>query len=151
MEFKEIQELIKIIDESNLTSFELEKEGFRLSLQKEVQKIYSREIVQQGVFTEPASGQMSAQALVQTSDMPKDRQTVDCPIVGTFYTAPSPGESPFVLAGSKVKKGDVLCIIEAMKLMNEIEAEEDLEILEVLATNGQMAEYGQPLFAVRQG
>ena len=75
-------------------------------------------------------------------------QTINAPIVGTFYLAPSPGEKPFVSAGSKVKKGDTLCIVEAMKLMNEIEAEEDLQILSILVDDGQMVEFGQPLFEI---
>lgn len=71
------------------------------------------------------------------------------PMVGVFYASPSPSDPPFVTVGSKVKKGDVLCIIEAMKLMNEITAEEDGEIAEVCVQNGQVVEFGQPLFRLR--
>ena len=71
---------------------------------------------------------------------------VTSPMVGVFYASPSPTDPPFVTVGSKVKKGDVLCIIEAMKLMNEITAEEDGEIIDICATNGSVVEYGQILF-----
>jgi len=73
---------------------------------------------------------------------------VESPIVGTYYNAPSPEADPYVCVGSKVKKGDVLCIIEAMKLMNEIEADQEGEIVEILVENEQGVEYGQPLFRI---
>ena len=76
-------------------------------------------------------------------------KTLKAPIVGVFYTAPSPDAQPYVSVGKKVKKGDVVCIIEAMKCMNEIQAEEDGEITAVLAINGGLVEYGQPLFQIR--
>src|SRR5262249_50302120 len=76
-------------------------------------------------------------------------QTVKSPIVGTFYESPSPGEPPFVKIGDQVEVGQVLCIIEAMKLMNEIESEHAGEIVKRLVQNGQPVEYGQPLFAIR--
>ena len=76
---------------------------------------------------------------------------VKSPMVGVFYAAPSPDAQPFVQVGSKVKKGDVLCIIEAMKLMNEITAEQDGTIVEICAQNGQAVEYGTPLFRYEEG
>lgn len=79
---------------------------------------------------------------------PEGQKTVTSPMVGTFYRAPSPEAKPFVQVGDAVKKGDTLCIIEAMKLLNEIEAEEDGVIKEVLVENGQPVEYGQPLFVL---
>jgi len=144
MEFKEIQELIKILDGSGLTSIEIEKEGFRISLKKETERIL------QHLPTKPPASHVIEQHFVEQPTK-KDQQTIDSPIVGTFYAASSPGDDPYVKVGSKVQKGDVLCIIEAMKLMNEIEAEEDFEILEVLVKDGQMVEYGQALFAVKNG
>jgi acetyl-CoA carboxylase biotin carboxyl carrier protein len=79
----------------------------------------------------------------------EELHTVKSPIVGTFYEAPGPGALPFVKAGDQVAAGQVLCIIEAMKLMNEIEADASGEIVKVLVNNGQPVEYGQPLFAIR--
>lgn len=77
--------------------------------------------------------------------------TVKSPIVGTFYASPSPGASPFVSPGDHVQKGQVICIVEAMKLMNEIEADASGEIVKCLVTNGQPIEFGQPLFTIREG
>ena len=76
-------------------------------------------------------------------------KTINAPIVGVFYAAPSPDAEPYVSVGKRVKKGDVVCIIEAMKCMNEIQAEEDGEITAVLANNGELVEYGQPLFTIK--
>lgn len=151
MDFKEIQELSKILGESNLTWLELEKDGFKIVLKKEVEKVVPKEVFQ-GYFSgqipegQPAGGQPT-----KTEEFAKpyaDKQTINAPIVGTFYASSSPEGEPFVQPGGRVKKGDALCIIEAMKLMNEIEAEEDLQIIDVLVKNGQMVEYGQPLFTV---
>ena len=145
MDLKDIQELIKQIAESNLTTLELEKEGFKLILKKETSPVGygdgagEQQIGQQG--QQAGQGRLTAQEQTTT-------QTINAPIVGTFYAAPAPGEKPFVLPGSRVEAGDTLCIIEAMKLMNEIEAEEELLIIDVLVQDGQMVEYGQPLFAV---
>jgi len=78
-------------------------------------------------------------------------ETIDSPIVGTFYAAATPDAPPFVRPGSKVKAGESLCILEAMKMMNHLEAEFDCEVSEVLAANGELVEYGQPLFRIRRG
>lgn len=159
MDINEIKELIKIIDESKLTEFELEKEDFRIVLKKETEKVIFRESAmqaenyplktaynggnpmerEQGAFAEKAAPQVSL------------ADTINSPIVGTFYASSSPGGVPFIQADSKVSKGTTLCIIEAMKLMNEIEAEEDLQILKVLVQDGQMVEFGQPLFEIKRG
>ena len=87
-----------------------------------------------------------AAAAVAASPAPEAGNLMKAPMVGVLYLAPSPGAKPFVGVGSRVKKGDVLCIIEAMKLMNEIAAEQDGEILEICAEDGQIVEFGQPLF-----
>lgn len=152
MDLKEIQELIKLIDESELTTLELEKEGFRIVLKKE-KKVASGGITQ-GSLTEqgtavPLAILQPQRAQAQGAQSSKG-QTVNSPIVGTFYASSSPGGEPFVQPGNFVKKGDTLCIIEAMKLMNEIEAEEDLQIADVLVQDGQMVEYSQPLFVVKK-
>lgn len=96
----------------------------------------------------------TAQAVTTTPAAPAPQEntagkTIDAPMVGVFYQAPSPDAEPFVKVGQSVKKGDTVCIIEAMKLMNEIQAEEDGVITEVLAKNGEIIEFGQPLFAIK--
>lgn len=154
MDLKDVHELIKIVGESNLTSFEMENKDFRLSLKKEVEKVVERQVAS-GAYPEhnamaPAPQIMQPAAAPAAPAVAAEKPTVNSPIVGTFYAASAPGAAPFVSPGSKVRKGDTLCIVEAMKLMNEIEAEEDLEILEVLVQNGQMVEFGQPLFAIRK-
>lgn len=113
------------------------------------------------VTSQPVVG-VAAPAAVQTgptlavADIPKppaapskgSRKVITSPFVGTFYRAPSPGAEPFVSVGQRVKKGDVLCIVEAMKLMNEIEAESECVIAEILIENGQPVEFDQPLFVL---
>lgn len=168
MDLKEIQELIKIVDESKLTTLELEQEGFKIVLKKEVDKIISKEMVQ-GVYTgQLTGGQVGSEKLLSAgagsaevasekdqiipreSNLSENQTIINSPIVGTFYASSSPDEEPFVQQGVNVKKGDTLCIIEAMKLMNEIEADEDFQIIDILAKDGQMVEYGQALFVVNK-
>ncbi len=163
MDLKEIQELIKILDESKLTTLELEQEGFKIVLKKETEKIVSREVVQgsyiggyfntdtsqiQGNIVSTGSTEKTRHTIAETTELLPDQTAINSPIVGTFYASASPGESPFVSKGDIVKKGTTLCIIEAMKLMNEIEADEDLQIIDIMVQDGQMVEYGQPLFIV---
>lgn len=147
MDFKEIKELIRIIDESNLTALKVEREGFKIVLEKKTEQAVSKERIEAAY-----SGQILAGSMPAGEDFRKDAkmayETIDSPMVGTFYAGSSPGGEPFVIPGSKVEKGKTLCIIEAMKLMNEIEAEEDMQILEVLVSDGEMVEYGQSLFII---
>ncbi len=157
MDFKEIQELIKILDESNLTYLELEQDGSRIVLKKEATKYALQEAIPvippsgQALSTGPGPVSAPSPATEQQAEVGQPAgEVIKSPIVGTFYAAASPEAEPFVKVGSMVKKGDTLCIIEAMKLMNEIEAEEDLVILDILVQDGQMVEYGQPLFLIRQ-
>jgi acetyl-CoA carboxylase biotin carboxyl carrier protein len=163
MDLKEIQELIKIVDESKLTTLELEQEGFKIVLKKETEKIVTKEVVQ-GSFTggyinadaSPILGSIvptglnekNKHAITGTPELAANHTVINSPIVGTFYSSSSPGDAPFVTKGDRVKKGTTLCIIEAMKLMNEIEADEDLQIIDIMVQDGQMVEYGQPLFIV---
>ncbi|UWG97015.1 acetyl-CoA carboxylase biotin carboxyl carrier protein [Dehalobacter sp. DCM] len=163
MDLNEIKELIKMIDESNLTVFELEKEDFKIVLKKETEKVLCRDnaIPYPGVYAEqnflrgthnasPGDWEQGAPT-EKTAPSVSLAETINSPIVGTYYAASSPGGEPFVQAGTKVSKGTTLCIIEAMKLMNEIEAEEDLLIVNVLVQDGQMVEFGQPLFEIKRG
>ncbi len=158
MNFDNIKELIKTLSESELTTLEIEDNGFKIKLKKEKEKVIVKEEVR---VREPI--QLRTEDTVTVAHIPKsDKQnievqqakvndndiTVNSPIVGTFYEASSPTTEVFVKKGSKVKKGDILCIVEAMKLMNDIEAEFDMEILEILIENEGMVEYNQPLFKV---
>ena len=91
----------------------------------------------------------SHSSCAQSAAPEEDAKTVNAPIVGVFYAASAPGKAPFAPVGKKVSKGSTVCIIEAMKCMNEIQAEDDYEIVEVLVKDGDLVEYGQPLFKVK--
>ncbi|UEX89100.1 acetyl-CoA carboxylase biotin carboxyl carrier protein [Staphylococcus ratti] len=152
MNFKEIKELIEILDNSNLTEINIEDKGTVVNLKKE------KEIVTQQVA--PATQapiatsvpEVSATTLSpQNNDASQDDhlQTITAPMVGTFYKSPSPEESPYVQVGDQVSSSTTVCILEAMKLFNEIQAEVSGEIVEILVEDGQMVEYGQALFKVK--
>jgi acetyl-CoA carboxylase, biotin carboxyl carrier protein len=154
MDYKAIQELIKAVNDSNLTTVEIESEGVKLKLEKR-QEFVAMERIPEIIKTIPHEEQIPVikeipkiQEAVKAEPIKKEGILVSSPIVGTFYASPSPDSESYVTVGSKVKKGQVLCIIEAMKLMNEIESEVDGEIIEVLAEKEQMVEYGQPLFRI---
>jgi len=163
--FEQIKELIELIAERRLQGLEVERSGFRL-------KIDGQAVAPQVVYAAPAaepsraavSGPAAPLAMPavpaaapasaappepEKGGPPAGSHVINSPIVGTFYRAPSPGSPSFVEVGSRVKKGQVLCIIEAMKLMNEIESDVDGEILEIYPQNAQPVEFGEPLFAVR--
>jgi acetyl-CoA carboxylase biotin carboxyl carrier protein len=170
MDYKAIQELIKTMSDSKLTSLEIEAEGIKIKLGKESQvnrleedKLNIKkqectnnlEVSELEVRKDSGLDEVSLESVVRNKEevkSKKDENLIDIksPIVGTFYAAPSPEEPPFVSVGDKVKKGDVLCIIEAMKLMNEIEAEDDYEVVEVLVENEEMVEYGETIFKVKK-
>ncbi len=147
----EIKELMEYIEASSFVEFELEREGFKIKLVK-------RAAVTNGP-TGPAAPVPAVSMVPQTLEAPvakpsavesPDVHLVKSPIVGTFYRAGAPASRPFAEVGDRVKKGQVVCIVEAMKLMNEIESDCDGEILEVLVANGQPVEYGEPLFKIRK-
>lgn len=163
MDYKNIQELIKAMSDSKLTSLEIESEGIHIRMKKEEAQlkgvsIINDKIEEKAKKVDKALEEVSLEEVIidrkpvaveVTKDL-ENTQSIKSPIVGTFYNAPSPEDAPFVSIGSKVKKGDVLCILEAMKLMNEIEAEDNYEIIDVLVATGDMVEYGQPLFTVKK-
>jgi acetyl-CoA carboxylase biotin carboxyl carrier protein len=144
---RSIQTFIDLLKQHNLAELEFEREGFRIRLKREsgagsplVTKSDNR------------AGGVPPQTDSQTAAVPEHANgmvTITSPIVGTFYRSPSPDADPYVEEGDVVKKGQVLCIVEAMKLMNEIEADASGEIVRCLVTNGQAIEYGQPLFSIR--
>lgn len=153
MEFEDILKLIDKVSESSLAVFTYESEGTKISLKKDrsnkvnmVQMPITQPVAQQ----EPQiSNQVAVNNVTVTpSETYDDSKTIKSPLVGTFYAASSPESEPFVTIGSQVKTGDTLGIIEAMKLMNEIECEYDGVIKKVLVENGDLVEYGQPLFAI---
>ncbi|HHW67487.1 MAG: acetyl-CoA carboxylase biotin carboxyl carrier protein [Epulopiscium sp.] len=153
MDYKAIEQLMKAMDETNLTHLEIEEEGIKIKMkkEKEVVAVAAAEPKVQPV-TEAAAPKTAEKTEEPSSKTEEKEGTLVCsPIVGTFYSAPAPGAKPFVSLGDKVKKGDVLCIIEAMKLMNEIESDVDGEIVEIFVQNEEMVEYNQPLFRIKGG
>ncbi|MFI2855526.1 acetyl-CoA carboxylase biotin carboxyl carrier protein [Paenibacillus sp. JSM ZJ436] len=156
----EIKELIELVDQTSIQELEIENEGTRLSIKKPGNpEVVSYQAAPQAYavpqpFQPPsqAPSQAPATAPVEPSaaaDAASSLHKIVSPMVGTFYSSPSPEAPPFVSAGDKVGVKSTVCIIEAMKLMNELEAEIKGEVVEVLVQNGQLVEFGQPLFLVK--
>ncbi|NMA69235.1 MAG: acetyl-CoA carboxylase biotin carboxyl carrier protein, partial [Desulfitobacterium sp.] len=156
MDLKEIKELIKLIGETDITELNLESEGVKVAIKKGATAtvmatpvMSTAQEVSKEVIPVPAKEEGGPQEVQEGSSVAnKNVEYITSPMVGTFYRAPAPDAPPFVDVGQRVNKDDVVCIIEAMKLMNEIEAEFSGKIVEVLVENGQPVEFGQPLFAV---
>lgn len=154
MDVEMIKEIIAAFKEAELTKLSLKYDEFELKLGKEINMIQTvNQMVKAPVQMTAAviSNEENQVVSADKEDMlPKEsKKLIKSPMVGTFYSASSPGEVPFVTVGTKVKKGDVVCVVEAMKLMNEVEAEEDGEIAEILVDNEEMVEYGQALFVLK--
>lgn len=148
MDKKKLREIIAVFKESGLAKMEISEttgeENYSIRLENATAPMMPAAV--QYVQTLPES-KPQAEETSQIKDYNKYRD-IKSPMVGIFYTAPSPEVEPFVKVGSKVKKGDTLCIIEAMKLMNDVVAEEDGEIVEICAENGALVEFGQILFKI---
>lgn len=150
-----LKRIIKLFNDSDVAQMELSTRDFKIKLSKYPENQYIPNTPISNIqFTPPQTQQAPQTVQTETRvEKPKEEEKniyiVKSPIVGTFYRAPAPGAKPFVDVGSKVKKGDVLCIIEAMKIMNEIKSDVDGIVEEILVENGQPVEYGQPLFKIR--
>jgi len=163
--FEQIKELIELVATRGLQGLEVERSGFRLKVDGQStapQVLYATAPAEPSYAPAPAAGPAApppaashpaappaASTAPAPAGPPAGSHVMTSPIVGTFYRAPSPGAPNFVEVGSRVKKGQMLCIIEAMKLMNEIESDVDGEILEIYPQNAQPVEFGEPLFAIR--
>ncbi|MFN0086158.1 MAG: acetyl-CoA carboxylase biotin carboxyl carrier protein [Blastocatellia bacterium] len=150
----EIRELIELISEKQFNEFEMERGGFRLRLQKGAAKAASpaadaaAPVVEHRPQAEPVAP-LPAAAPAPAAASEEKLHIVTSPIVGTLYLSPSPTADPFVKVGDTVESGKTLCIIEAMKLMNEIQSDANGAIAKIFAENGQPVEYGQPLFGLK--
>ncbi len=157
MNLDDVREILALMRENGISEFEIETEGLKLRLRKDSAPttVASVPVVVAGVpaapvMPAPIELPTPASALPVTADQAEvELAVVKSPIVGTFYRSPEPGTASFVEIGSVVKKGQVLCIIEAMKLMNEIDSEYDGEIVNIYVENGQPVQYGERLFAIR--
>jgi acetyl-CoA carboxylase biotin carboxyl carrier protein len=153
-EIGQIEQLLRFMNDHNLEEFEYSRGDLHIRLKKpgvnavaEIPRPAAEIIVPAAV---PAPSPQDAEAIAE-ADLRggEDLLLVKSPIVGTYYASPSPGSEPFVKLGMYVETGQTLCIVEAMKLMNEIESEASGEVLRIFAENGQPVEYGQPLFGIR--
>jgi acetyl-CoA carboxylase biotin carboxyl carrier protein len=152
MKLEEIKELIRVFGRSKLGKLKVKDGDFEIAMQKvgsEVAVTNATQAVSAPVIQEaiPAPKQEEAQA---ESASCVTGEFITSPMVGTYYAAPSPDSPPFVSVGDRVRKGQTLCILEAMKIMNELEAEYDCKILEILVQDGEPVEYDMPLFRVEK-
>lgn len=163
MDFEQIKELIKLVDSSQLAFFEINTQSEYIKMDKSTTRSISEtstDTVQTAapvvktleVNTTAAQNVVkeTVSKTVETKNEDEDATVITSPMVGTYYSKPSPDSDPFVKAGDTVKKGEIICIIEAMKLMNEIESEYDGTVIECLVNDGDMVEYGQPLFKIKE-
>ncbi|MEH7522172.1 acetyl-CoA carboxylase biotin carboxyl carrier protein [Bacillus sp. JJ1503] len=162
LKVQEIRELIKLVDQSNIDEFVYEHEGSKIKMKKNTAEAVvvqpAKIAVQEVQVPQPVQTAAVQQVPVETAVQEpvkeaeantKNLHKIVSPMVGTFYQSSSPDSDPYVKAGSKVSSDSIVCIVEAMKLFNEIEAEVNGEIVEVLVKDGQLVEYGQPLFLVK--
>jgi acetyl-CoA carboxylase biotin carboxyl carrier protein len=151
MDIRKIKKLIELLDESGVAEIEIHEgeESVRISRQSNVVAAAPATVVAAPAPAAPAAEVTAAPAPASTSenDIPAGH-TVNSPMVGTFYAAPSPGAKPFTSVGDSVSEGDTLCIIEAMKMLNQIEADKSGTIKAILVENGQPVEFGQPMFVI---
>jgi len=152
----EVERLLAFMEKHELEEFEYEREGVRIRLKKAstqsggaIRVVSAAELSRAEDMPSPAAKPGGAATRGSAAASGADLHLIKSPIVGTYYAAPSPGADAFVAKGARVEPGQVLCIIEAMKLMNEIESDVAGEIVEIFAQNGSPVEYGQPLFGIR--
>ena len=156
MDFDEITKILDMMREHELSEFELERENFKIRLRKHGGGHWVSAAPQPQMAPAPpnpgapaAGGPATGVPVLSAAEEEMEFAVVKSPIVGTFYRAPEPDAKPYAEVGDTVKKGQVLCIIEAMKLMNEINAEIDGEIVKVYVENGHAVQYGERLFAIK--
>ena len=150
MEYKEIKQLMEDMENSSLSSLDISlPDGTKISIQKENNEETKNYTVQSSKTVKIENNEKEEQKTFESkTSNNENRKIVKAPMVGTFYLKPSPTSEAYVEIGKTVKKGDTLCIIEAMKLMNEIESEFDGKIIEICVKDGEAVEYGKPLFVI---
>ena len=148
MNIKEIKEMIDLMNKNNLNELEIEKDGMKVKLKKTggvlTQQVFDERLVAPQVITQALSKEEAKTAKVKT----KNTIEIKAPMVGTFYGAPSPETPSFVEIGTTIEKGQVICIIEAMKLMNEIKSDVKGKVVDILIENADPIEFGQTLFLI---
>lgn len=152
MDLRKLKKLIDLVEESGISELELTEDGEKVRISRHVSGGQAfAPVAAQNVVAAPVAPAASSPAMAAESApvvAAEDGATVKSPMVGTFYTSPSPDAEPFVKVGDKVEVGDTLCIIEAMKLLNEIEAEQAGIVKKILVNNAEAVEFGEPLFVI---
>ncbi len=149
MDLRKLKTLIDLVSDSNVSELEITEAEGKVRIVKSM-GVVAPVVMQQAAPVAVASAPVAAPAVVETPAAPvaPAGHPIKSPMVGTFYRSSSPGAAPFVQIGSVVKEGDTLCIIEAMKILNEIESDKSGTVTQILCENGQAVEYGQPLFII---
>ncbi len=152
MDLNLIKKLVKIVDTSEITDLEVEENGLRIKVAKKIRTFKSYEqpqvVIGHTPITENTSTKSNIDNLVD-EEKPANVHEIKSPIVGTFYRSPAPDADPYIQVGDSISQGSVLCIVEAMKLMNEIESDVSGKVIKILAENGKPVEYNQPLFLIQ--
>ena len=154
MDLRKIKKLMELLEESGIAEIEVKEGEESIKLSRNISSstnMQTPQIIQQPVQTSqpPNNQQASDMGANAVDNLKKEkRNTVNSPMVGTFYASASPESKPFVTIGQSVKKGDTLCILEAMKMMNQVQAESDGKIVEILVDNAETVEFDQPLFVL---
>tara|TARA_B100001778_G_scaffold113501_1_gene92993 strand:- start:636 stop:1094 length:459 start_codon:yes stop_codon:yes gene_type:complete len=152
MDLRKIKKLMELLEESGLAEIEVKEgeESIKLTRASQVQQpIINTQTLDTPVVNDKADNKLQNQKSEDTSSQISDGDTIDSPMVGTFYRAASPDSKPFVEKGQKVNKGDTVCILEAMKMMNQVTAEQTGTIIEILVEDSEPVEFGQPLFIIK--
>ena len=148
MNLKEIKEMINLMNENNLTELEIEREGIKIKISKQSKEQKTSKIIPQAEYVVDQTPQIQTEATKKEEKTITNVTEIKSPMVGTLYRAPSPETPPFIELNQNIEIGQVVCIIEAMKLMNEIKSEVKGKIKEILVENGDPVEFGQPLFLI---
>ena len=152
MDLNLIKKLVKIVDSSTITDLEIEEEGLKIKVAKKIRNsnniVQPQTVVNSETVAPTPKPAVESSAVEQAEESTENLYEIKSPIVGTFYRAPAPDADAYVQVGDSVSVGSVLCIVEAMKLMNEIESDASGKIVKILVENGKPVEYNQPLFLI---
>ena len=152
MDLRKIKKLMELLEESGIAEIEVKEgeESIKLSRNTSGLSAPVQQMMQQPVFTpqQQTTQVVDSASTIKETKVNENKNTVNSPMVGTFYASASPESKPFVTVGQTVKKGDTLCILEAMKMMNQVQAETDGKISEILVDNAEPVEFDQPLFVI---
>ena len=152
MDLRKLKKLIDLVEESGISELELTEGEEKVKICRSTSQVPQQQIIhtqpKESNTIQPPKLQEKSIATEENKDLSGKEKTINSPMVGTFYRAASPDAAPFIDVGATVKKGDILCIVEAMKLLNEIECDQDGTIEKILVENGQPVEFGEPLFVI---